>query len=107
MECFCLSDHQYSVMGARLAKLGRIATCGGASWMGPTHPKSLANKRVLDFWKVAPCKLELRARRLSWYQSWARFPEAGKQIWAVRFSLLDFEPGNFDPCEPEHGLSNY
>ena len=68
-----LTAAQVSYMEKHLVKIMRAAMGGKASWTetagNEDKIRSLTNKQVMAYWKVAPMAAELRVRRYKLYQS--------------------------------------
>ena len=54
--------------------------------------RTLTNKEVLRFWKLAPCDVEARVRRLKWAQTLVQDPSHHAQVLTAMFGKLPAEP---------------
>jgi len=88
---------QTDQIDSRLCKYLRVAMIGKAHTVETTfaaHPplahkyihRSMSNEKVFKFWKIAPCSIEFRIRRIRMWQSFLRQPpptRAGKcsNVW--------------------------
>ena len=52
----------------------------------------MSNKEVLHFWKLAPCDVEARVRRLFWAQTSVQDPAHHTQLITAMFGKLSSEP---------------
>ena len=50
--------------------------------------RTMSNKEVLPFWKLAPCDVEARVRRLEWAQTLAQDPAHHTQLITAMFGKL-------------------
>eukprot|EP00959_Pyramimonas_sp_CCMP1952_P041076 858849-Pyramimonas_sp.AAC.1 len=55
------------------------------------HKVSISNEEVLRYWKMAPLEVELRARRIKWYQRWVQRPDQHLAEWAALFGTMGIE----------------
>ena len=53
--------------------------------------RTLTNKEVLRFWKLAPCDVEARVRRLKWAQTLVQDPSHHAQVLTAMFGKLPAE----------------
>ena len=56
--------------------------------------RTLTNKEVLRFWKLAPCDVEARVRRLKWAQTLVQDPSHHAQVLTAMFGKLPAEPSS-------------
>ena len=56
--------------------------------------RTLTNKEVLRFWKLAPCDVEARARRLKWAQTLVQDPSHHAQVLTAMFGKSPAEPSS-------------
>ena len=54
----------------------------------------MTNKEVLRFWKLAPCDVEARVRRLKWAQTLVQDPSHHAQVLTAMFGKLPAEPSS-------------
>ena len=54
--------------------------------------RTMTNKEVLRFWKLAPCDVEARVRRLKWAQTLVQDPPHHAQLITAMFGKLPSEP---------------
>ena len=54
--------------------------------------RTMSNKEVLRFWKLAPCDVEAGVRRLKWAQMLVQYPAHHTQLIAAMFGKLLSEP---------------
>ena len=72
---FCPSKAQYQSLTSLVTCLARRLMAGAAARRGEHgRVRTLTNKEVLRFWKLAPCDLETRVRRLKWAQTLVQDP---------------------------------
>ena len=60
--------------------------------------KALSNAVVLRCWRMVPTAVELRVRRLMWYQEWAKHPDEYVQVFGAIFGQC--------PCDEEPPIDN-
>ena len=67
------------------------------------HWISKPNEEVLKYWRFPPLKVELKVRRLKWFQAMVRNPEGHAQVIAALFGDLEIEQAdpNFQPTLKE------
>ena len=53
--------------------------------------RTMTNKEVLRFWKLAPCDVEARVRRLKWAQTLVQDPSHPAQVLTAMFGKLPAE----------------
>jgi len=58
--------------------------------------RSMCNEKVFKFWKIAPCSIEFRIRRIRMWQSFLRQPHQHVQVNAAMFGKLIFEADPLD-----------
>ena len=63
-------------------------------WTHKHH--SMTNEQVFMFWKIAPCVIEFRIRRIRMWQSFLRQPTQHVQVNAAMFGKLIFEAEPLD-----------
>ena len=63
-------------------------------WRRADHGRvrTMSNKEVLRFWKLAPCDVEARVRRLKWAQTVVQDPAHHTQLITAMFGKLPSEP---------------
>jgi hypothetical protein len=66
----------------------------------------MCSLEILASWEFVQCEMELRIRRLGWYQSWASRTRVHACVVAMLFGALVFEPAEMRPCA-EEGLSQF
>ena len=83
----------------------RSMLCGRASGKGELGYKSWSTGDLQRYWRVAGIKLELRVRRIQWWQSLAREPLNNMQVVAALISDTELEKDqrNFQPTLNEEG----
>ena len=59
--------------------------------------RTMSNKEVLRFWKLAPCDVETLVRRLKWAQTLVQDPAHHAQLITAMFGKLPSEPGEISP----------
>eukprot|EP00959_Pyramimonas_sp_CCMP1952_P287689 6016420-Pyramimonas_sp.AAC.1 len=77
------SSGQLRKLELAVAGLCRRAMRGNASWEDAHHVRSLSSQQVLEYWKFIPLCVELRVRRLRWFQGICSFPESHRQLIAA------------------------
>ena len=69
IEAFCPSKAQYQALTSLVTCLARRVMAGAAARRGEHgQVRTLTNKELLRFWKLAACDVEARVRRLKWAQ---------------------------------------
>ena len=69
IEAFCPSKAQYQALTSLVTCLARRVIAGAAARRREHgRIRTLTNQEVLRFWKLAPCDVEARVRRLKWAQ---------------------------------------
>eukprot|EP00974_Lingulodinium_polyedra_P020398 1973102-Lingulodinium_polyedra.AAC.1 len=58
---------------------------------GEMKYRSMDTMQVLQHWRLARCREEMRIRRLRWMQSWASHPGDNEQVLAVMFGKMEVE----------------
>ena len=93
IEAFCPSKAQYQALTSLVTCLARRVMAGAAARRGE-HGRvcTLTNKEVLRFWKLAPCDVEARVRRLKWAQTLLQDPSHHAQVLTAMFGKLPAEP---------------
>ena len=106
LEPFCLLEGQVAFLEGALAGMARIALRGkGAQQDKITGAwTSWSNSRVLRYWQIAPVKIELLVRRLSWLQDWAKNAAAHQQVLTAMFSETRFEKQRRKQLQPHPWL---
>ena len=66
--------------------------CGGAKGEIMESVRTMSNKEVPRFWKLAPCDVEARVRRLKWAQTLVQDPAHHTQLVTAMFGKLPSEP---------------
>ena len=82
---------------AQYQALTSLVTClAGAAARGEEHGRvrTLTNKEVLRFWKLAPCDVEARVRRLKWAQTMVQDPSHHAQVLTAMFGKLPAQPSS-------------
>ena len=75
IEAFCPSKAQYQSLTSLVTCLARRVMAGAAARRGDHgRVRTMSNKEVLRFWKLAPCDVEARVRRLKWAQTLVQDP---------------------------------
>ena len=93
IEAFCPSKAQYQALTSVVTCLARRVMAGAAVRRGEHgRVRTLTNKEVLRFWKLAPCDVEARVRRLKWAQTLVQDPSHHAQVLTAMFGKLPAEP---------------
>ena len=98
---------QTDQIDARICKYLRVAMIGKAHTVEITFAqqpplehkyvhRSMCNEKVFKFWKIAPCSIEFRIRRIRMWQSFLRQPHQHVQVNAAMFGKLIFEDDPLD-----------
>ena len=75
IEAFCPSKAQYQSLTSLVTCLARRVMAGAAARRGEHgRVRTVSNEEVLRFWKLAPCDVEARVRRLNWAQTLVQDP---------------------------------
>ena len=61
-------------------------------WEGDSVVASLKNEQVLKHWRLVPLDLELKIRRLKWYQAICADPQAHAQLIVALFGQPRMRP---------------
>ena len=82
---FCPSKAQYQSLTSLVTCLARRVMAGAAAGRGDhVRVRTMSNKVALRFWKLAPCGVEARVRRLKWAQTYclsvAQFAQPNLEI---------------------------
>ena len=92
IEAFCPSKAQYQALTSLVTCLARRVMAGAAARRGEHgQVRTLTNKEVLRFWKLAPCDVEARVRRLKWAQTLVQDPSHHAQVLTAMFGKLPAE----------------
>ena len=95
IEAFCPSKAQYQSLTLLVTCLARREMVGAAARRREHgRIRTLTNKEVLRFWKLAPCDVEARARRLKWAQTLVQDPSHHAQVLTAMFGKLPSEPSS-------------
>ena len=93
IEAFCPSEAQYQSLTSLVTCLARRVMAGAAARRGELgRVRTMSNKEVLRFWKLAPCDVEARVRRLKWAQTLVQDPSHHAQLITAMFGKLPSEP---------------
>ena len=93
IEAFCPSKTQYQSLTSLVTCLARRVMAGqrrDGEIIG--RVRTMSNKEVLRFWKLAPCDVEARVRRLKWAQTLVQDPAHHTQLITAMFGKLPSEP---------------
>ena len=91
IEAFCPSKAQYQSLTSLVTCLARRVMAGAAR-RGEHGRVRTMDKEVLRFWKLAPCDVEARVRRLKWAQTLVQDPAHHTQLITAMFVKLPSEP---------------
>ena len=92
IEAFCPSKAQYQALTSLVTCLARRVMAGAAARRGEHgQVRTPTNKEVLRFWKLAPCDVEARVRRLKWAQTLVQDPSHHAQVLTAMFGKLPAE----------------
>ena len=92
IEAFCPSKAQYQALTSLVTCLARRVMVGAAARRGEHgRIRTLTNKEVLHSWKLAPCDVEVRVRRLKWAQTLVQEPSHHAQVLSAMFGKLPAE----------------
>ena len=92
IEAFCPSKAQYQALTSLVTCLARRVMAGAAARRGEHgQVRTLTNKEVLRFWKLAPCDVEARVRRLKWAQTLVQDSSHHAQVLTAMFGKLPAE----------------
>ena len=81
IEAFCPSKAQYQSLTSLMTCLARRVMAGAAARRGERgRVRTMTNKEVLRFWKLAPCDVEARVRRLKRAQTLLQDPSHHTQL---------------------------
>ena len=95
IEAFCPSKALYQSITSLVICLARRVMAGEAAGRGEHgRVRTMSNKEVLRFWKLAPCDVEARVRRLEWAQTLVQDPSHHTQLITAVFGKL---PSELDP----------
>ena len=93
IEAFCTSEAQYQSLTSLVTCLARRVMAGAAARRGDHgRVRAVSNIEVLRFWKMAPCDVEARVRRLKWAQTLVQDPAHHTQLITAMFGKLPSEP---------------
>ena len=93
IEAFCPSKAQHQSLTSLVTCLARRVMAGAAARRGQHgRVRTMSNKEVLRFWKLAPCDVEARVRRLEWAQTLVQDPAHHTQLITAMFGKLPSEP---------------
>ena len=71
IEAFRYSKAQYLALTSSMVCLARRVMAGSAARRGVQEQvRTTTNKEVPRFWRLAPCDVEARVRRLKWAARW-------------------------------------
>ena len=96
------------LLDTKLCKFMRVMMMGSAHTYDEHADKHTCktNEQVFKYWRVAPCALEFRIRRLRMFQGFIRKPSEHVQVNAPMFGKLIFEPDQLidagHPCTHAH-----
>ena len=94
-EAFCPSKAQYQALTSLVTCLARTVMAGAAARRGEHgRVRTLTNKEVLRFWKLALCDVEARVRRLKSAQTLVQDPSHHGQVLTAMFGKLPAEPSS-------------
>ena len=89
IEAFCPSKAQYQSLTSLVTCLARRVMAGATTRMGDHgRVRTMSNKGVLRFWKLAPCDVEAQVRRLKWAQTLVQDPSHHTQLITAMFGKL-------------------
>ena len=89
---FCPSKAQYQALTSLVTCLARRVMAGAAARRGEHgQVRTLTNKEVLRFWKLAPSDVEARVRRLKWAQTLVQDTSHHVQVLTAMFGKLPAE----------------
>ena len=102
LEALCLSKTHIERLDKYALKRGRQLMHGGACIKseadGQVTYKALPSIAVFRFLRIVPAHIELRVRRLRFWQQVARYPQLHSVLLGCIFSQFDFEPhASLDP----------
>ena len=97
IEAFCPSTAQYQSLTSLVTCLARRVMAGAARRREHGRVRTMSNKEVLRFWKMAPCDVEARVRRLKWAQTLVQDPAHHTQLITAMFGKLPSEPDSTLP----------
>ena len=93
IEAFCPSTAQYQSLTLLVTCLARRVMVGEAARREELgRVRTMSNKEVLRFWKLAPCDVEARVRRLKWAQTLVQDIVHHTQLITAMFGKLPSEP---------------
>ena len=84
IEAFCPSKAQYQALTSLVTCLARRVMAGAAVRRGE-QGQVRTNKVVLSFWRLVPCDVESRVRRLKWAQTLVQNPQQNAQLLTAMF----------------------
>lgn len=95
LEALCLSHTHVDRLDKYILKRGRKlmhgAACHKFSTEAGTKYKALPSLEIWRFLYMVPARIELRIRRLKFWQNAAKFPEKYSLLFACLFGQFDFE----------------
>ncbi len=93
IEAFAPSAKDYEQLDLAVAGLGRMAMAGKAATRNEEGEvvRSLSTAEILHHWGIAPAALEVKLRRLCWYQSMARDVEGNTHVLCAIFGVTRME----------------
>ena len=93
IEAFRPSKAKCQLLTSLVTCLARRVMAGAAARRGERgRVRTLTNKEVLRFWKLAPCDVEARVRRLKWAQTLVQDPSHHAQLITGMSGKLPSEP---------------
>ena len=93
IEAFCPWKAQYQSLTSLVTCLARRVMAGAAARRREHgRVRTMSNKEVLRFWKLAPCDVEARVRRLKWAQTLVQDPAHHTQLITATPGKLPSEP---------------
>ena len=91
LTAFVWSDADSAAIDKCIVKYARKIMMGGACHTDGDKKVAMSNADVLRYWRILPCREELRVRRLKWYQKIAAWPENNSHVLGAWFGALPFE----------------
>ena len=101
METFLMAKIDYQALDTPMTKYLRAMLKGKA--YDEANRKAMTNVDVWRFWKLCPSELELRVRRLKWYQDMVENMNSHGQVITALFGHPKFEHGIRHPTLDEQG----